>query len=300
MRRLLLPVVVALGLLAVVVSARTASYPTAVKSFTSKSNGDTIQATHINDIQDEITAIEQGLLNGLSHVLTLTNTGLHLLDTDASHDLIVKPGSDLTADHTLTLTTGDADRTLTLGGNVTLPAADLSDPGGDRIAFWDDSASAVAYLSAGAGLAISGTTITARGYMLQGGTASTLGVAFNPADSTTYYFGDTTGTSPTSTQAIARVYVPTAGTINYARVSFRFRDLTPGSAETSTVSLRLNNTTDTTISSAVTNSTSWNSFVATSLGVSVSAGDYFELKWVTPAWATNPKDVYITWQVFVE
>lgn len=52
--------------------------------------------------------------------VTLNNTGLHLLDTNASHDLIVAPGSDLTADRTLTLTTGDSDRTLTLSGNVTL------------------------------------------------------------------------------------------------------------------------------------------------------------------------------------
>jgi len=53
-------------------------------------------------------------------VLTVPNTGLHLLDTNASHDLIIAPGSDLTADHTLTLTTGDADRTITLSGNPTL------------------------------------------------------------------------------------------------------------------------------------------------------------------------------------
>jgi hypothetical protein len=52
--------------------------------------------------------------------LTLPNTGLHLLDTNASHDLIIAPGSDLSADRTLTLTTGDADRTLTLGGDTTL------------------------------------------------------------------------------------------------------------------------------------------------------------------------------------
>ena len=52
--------------------------------------------------------------------VTLNNTGLHLLDTNASHDLIIKPGSDLTADKTLTLTTGDADRTITLNGNPTL------------------------------------------------------------------------------------------------------------------------------------------------------------------------------------
>jgi hypothetical protein len=45
-------------------------------------------------------------------VITVPNTGLHILDTNASHDLIIVPGSNLTADHTLTLTTGDADRTL--------------------------------------------------------------------------------------------------------------------------------------------------------------------------------------------
>jgi microcystin-dependent protein len=52
--------------------------------------------------------------------ITFSNTGLHLLDTNASHDLIIKPGSDLTADKTLTITTGDADRTVTLSGNLTV------------------------------------------------------------------------------------------------------------------------------------------------------------------------------------
>jgi len=52
--------------------------------------------------------------------ITLNNTGLHLLDTNASHDLIIAPGSDLTADRTLTLTTGDSARTITLSGNPTL------------------------------------------------------------------------------------------------------------------------------------------------------------------------------------
>lgn len=56
----------------------------------------------------------------LSTGLTFPNTGLHILDTNASHDLIIAPGSDLTADRTLTVTTGDASRTLTLGGNATL------------------------------------------------------------------------------------------------------------------------------------------------------------------------------------
>lgn len=55
--------------------------------------------------------------------LTLPNTGLHLLDTNASHDLIIAPGSDLTADHTLTVVTGDADRSITLTGNLAMSGA---------------------------------------------------------------------------------------------------------------------------------------------------------------------------------
>ena len=58
--------------------------------------------------------------NAIFASITLNNTGLHLLDTDASHDLIIKPGSDLTADRTYTITTGDSDRTITLSGNPTL------------------------------------------------------------------------------------------------------------------------------------------------------------------------------------
>ena len=53
-------------------------------------------------------------------ILTLGNEGLHILDTNASHDLIIKPGSDLTADRILTITTGDAARSITLNGNPTL------------------------------------------------------------------------------------------------------------------------------------------------------------------------------------
>lgn len=52
--------------------------------------------------------------------VVVSNIGLHVLDTNASHDLIYKPGSDLTADRTLTTTTGDSDRTITLSGNPTL------------------------------------------------------------------------------------------------------------------------------------------------------------------------------------
>lgn len=51
------------------------------------------------------------------------NTSLRVLDTDASHALKIVPGSNITADRTFTITTGDADRTLTMGGNVTFSGA---------------------------------------------------------------------------------------------------------------------------------------------------------------------------------
>jgi len=56
-----------------------ASYPNNVKVFTTKTTGQTILASHINEPQDEITAIEQGLLQGLAHALfPNTDTGQDL------------------------------------------------------------------------------------------------------------------------------------------------------------------------------------------------------------------------------
>lgn len=55
--------------------------------------------------------------------ITVPNTGLHLLDTNASHDLIIKPGSDLSGgDKTLTLFTGNSNRSFTISGDFTVGA----------------------------------------------------------------------------------------------------------------------------------------------------------------------------------
>lgn len=43
-----------------------ASYPSAIKSFTTKNAGDTIQPGHINDLQDEVVAVETDLLQSLT------------------------------------------------------------------------------------------------------------------------------------------------------------------------------------------------------------------------------------------
>jgi hypothetical protein len=70
-----------------------------------------------------------GIADGatLTTGLTFPIAGLHILDTDASHDLIISPGDNLTADRTLTITTGDANRTITLTGNTTLTGTNTGD-----------------------------------------------------------------------------------------------------------------------------------------------------------------------------
>jgi len=57
----------------------------------------------------------------------LNSSGIKILDTDASHTLGIVGGSNLTADRTLTITTGDANRTLTLSGNATISGTNTGD-----------------------------------------------------------------------------------------------------------------------------------------------------------------------------
>lgn len=52
--------------------------------------------------------------------------------------------------------------------------AALVDPNADRILFWDDSAGSMAFLTAGSGLSISGTTLSATG---SGGTVTSVGLS---------------------------------------------------------------------------------------------------------------------------
>lgn len=119
--------------------------------------------------------------------------------------------------------------------------------------------------------------------------------SFSPADATTYYWGQ----RPASAAAVPgtyRIYIPKAGTIK--RVDFAFYQ-TAGSAETSSVSLRLNNTTDTLLSNAVVNNAQPTVFSAT-VAIAVVAGDYVEFKWVTPTWATNPTSVVGWGNIYIE
>jgi hypothetical protein len=103
-----------------------ANYPVSVTSFATKSNGQIIDASHVNTLQDEVAAVEGGLLNGFAHdlksvagtrltyfqsmvraestgnipvannLVTLVGLGSEDFDTDTLHDLVTN-NSRLTA-----------------------------------------------------------------------------------------------------------------------------------------------------------------------------------------------------------
>lgn len=114
----------------------------------------------------------------------------------------------------------------------------------------------------------------------------------NPSDATTYYIGSRFGTAPSTSEGLSKQYVTASGTITSAYVLINDEGVT-GSNETSTMSVRVNGTTDYTISSAITVDGNPLTFSNAAMSVPVVPGDYFEIKWVTPTWATNPTTVRV-------
>lgn len=132
------------------------------------------------------------------------------------------------------------------------------------------------------------------GYALQYFSAS-----WDPADSTTYYFSNMPGTGVTTASGRRRIYVPRAGKITACYFAVIVSG-TLGTTETATVSIRLNDTTDTTVSSAVDFDAAEQVFSKTDLAIAVAAGDWFNIKLACPAFATNPTTVSISGEVWIE
>lgn len=70
-----------------------ASFPGAVKAFTVKSAGNTIQAADCNDLQDEVVAIEQGYINGTAPLNSSNSTFVHLSVTGGSTLTTIQAGA---------------------------------------------------------------------------------------------------------------------------------------------------------------------------------------------------------------
>lgn len=117
-----------------------------------------------------------------------------------------------------------------------------------------------------------------------------------PADATTYYWGY--GTLPPSIYPdIRRIYVSRPGTVTAARITVYVGGLS--TSEASSVWIRLNNTSNTLISAVVQCTAVIQSYIATGLSIPVVVGDYFEWKWTTPTWVTNPTSIYFHCEIVI-
>ncbi len=243
-----------------------------------------------------------------------SSTSLKLKDSVADHNVSLVIGDDQNADRTLTFVMNDANRQVSLGGNLTV-AANTSITSAAATVLDDTSvADMVTTLggasstgSGGLARATSPTFVTpALGTVASGNVAACTGMpytlsvgatSYNPNDGVTNYFGNRYN-SPTSTADVTRVYVPRAGTIKRADI-LGFAG-TAGSNEAWEFYIRLNNTTDTLIQSVASSSATrvWSN---SSLSITVAAGDYFEIKMVNPTWvATNPAAISFGGNIYIE
>lgn len=118
---------------------------------------------------------------------------------------------------------------------------------------------------------------------------------FAPVDATTYYFGGVQ-TTPVTTAASKQYKLPYACTLVAWSISAT-NNTTNGTTESSTIALRVNNTTDLTLSSSISFGGTvpvTNQYVGTGLSTAYSANDLIEVKWTTPTWATNPTAIAIS------
>lgn len=86
-----------------------ASYPGAVKTFATRTSGQSIDPAHINDLQDEVNAIESGLLNGTAPVNSsrIVATGLQVTGNSTVAALSVTGVVSFDASAVIALSSGD-------------------------------------------------------------------------------------------------------------------------------------------------------------------------------------------------
>jgi len=120
-------------------------------------------------------------------------------------------------------------------------------------------------------------------------------------DSATYYVtlagGAGLNTITVATSASVNYFVLKPGTLNRVYGGVR---CTVGSNENCTVFIRVNNSSNTNVTTTLSLTATLNAFSNSSLGISLNAGDYFTLGFTGPVWATNPTNVSITATAVIE
>lgn len=204
---------------------------------------------------------------------------------DASKNL--KP---VTLGSGLTLTTGTLSATSS-GSTTILTASTNITVSGTAPNYTISAASPT--ITAGSNMSVTTSglnyTVAANAYQSQTGGFTAVS---NPADGTTVFFGYSWHVGPSLTNGgLRRMYAGVACTITAVTVN-SYNASGNASAETYSVYVRVNNTTDYTISTAGLLTTP-NTFVTNqSMSVPLGATDYYEYKVVYPTFATNPLGTY--------
>jgi len=131
---------------------------------------------------------------------------------------------------------------------------------------------------------------TYESYTLMGGCT-----AWSPSDSTTYLIG---AMGSSAGKSYGRIYIPRQGIIKKVVVWWN-NSTVNCTAEDTTITMRKNDSADGTGSyvGSFANASAPQTFEA---NLEVSAGDYILLKFVCPAWVTNPTGVYLTWTAEIQ
>jgi len=122
--------------------------------------------------------------------------------------------------------------------------------------------------------------------------------SLNPVDGTTYYYGGSFTSTPTSTDNAFRFVYPKTGKIKAVGVSHRIVT-TLGTSESCQLGIGVN----TTYTNFVTNYTldiNSRQILYSSLNISVTAGDYGTIRFIAPTFATNPVGLIFTFTIYIE
>lgn len=132
---------------------------------------------------------------------------------------------------------------------------------------------------------------TQRSYALMAGCLATTFA------NTTTYIGGRFGASSGSV-GFGRIYIPKSGTVK--RIDVFFASSAIGTAENTSLYFRLNNTTDTAISTTIDLSSQFVTVSNASLNIAVNAGDFFELKHVGVTKVSQATSTNVNATIYIE
>ena len=143
---------------------------------------------------------------------------------------------------------------------------------------------------------INGASILGSGDIPTGYTLQVQALTSSPADAATIYFGNLPK-APVTAAATSKIYIRKAGTIKVAEI-YCYSG-TAGTAESWSLYIRKNNTTDTLVATLAV-ATNERVFTNSALNIAVAIGDYIEMKAINPTWATNPLTTIFGGYLYIE